>query len=182
VQGHGACRQCDPRWQVIAASSALGEYDGPLRDILHALKYARRTSIAGAVACELREAARDVLDGADAVVPVPLHPLRSWRRGFNQARLIAGGLGLPVVDALVRRRATRRQASLTRDDRWSNLHAVIGVRARTAQRLRGATVVVVDDVVTTGATVTACARALREAGVAEVRVATAARAVRRSRR
>lgn len=153
-----------------------------MRDILHALKYARRTSIAGVVARELRAASRDVLDGADAVVPVPLHPLRSWWRGFNQARLIAGGLGLPVVDALVRRRATARQASLTRDDRWSNLHAVIGAQARTAPRLRGATVVIVDDVVTTGATVTACARALREAGVAEVRVATAARAVRRSPR
>jgi ComF family protein len=167
---------------VIAASVALGEHDGSLREILHALKYGRRTSIASTLATALREPARHVLDGAHAAVPVPLHPLRAWWRGFNQARLIAQGLGLPVVDALVRRRATLRQSALARDDRWTNLQAVIDMRRGAAARLRATTVVLVDDVVTTGATVTACARVLRAHGVAEVRVVSAARAVRRSPR
>ena len=116
------------------------------------------------------------------MVPVPLHPWRAWWRGFNQATLLARTLDVPVLDALSRRRATPRQAALARDDRWANLHAVIGVRTRARGDLRGKTLVLVDDVVTTGATVTACARALREAGARDVRVATAARAVRRSPR
>ncbi len=180
---HGpACDQCDPRWQVISSTIALGVHDGPLREALHALKYGRRTSIARAIGHQLRDAAHDILYDADAVVPVPLHPWRAWWRGFNQATLLARTLDVTVVDALSRRRATRRQAALARDDRWANLHAVIAVTPRARRDLRGKTLVLVDDVVTTGATVTACARALREAGAREVRVATAARAVRRSSR
>lgn len=176
------CDQCDARWHAISHSIALGVHEGTLRDILHALKYERRTSISSRLAADLQLAAAPVLADADLVVPVPLHPWRAWWRGFNQARLVASGLGLPIVDALARTRQTRRQASLARDDRWQNLAAVIVPRRRRSDRIRGKTVVIVDDIVTTGATVIACAKALKEAGATDVRVVTAARAVRRSPR
>src|SRR5690606_9586903 len=91
---------------------AVGPYDGVLRDVIHALKFEGRRSLAARLGPLVREASRDLLRGADAVVPVPLHPWRQWRRGFNQADLIAAGLGVPVWPVLARTRATRAQSAL----------------------------------------------------------------------
>jgi len=127
----------------------------------------------------MRDAARDWLDDA-VVVPVPLHPWRSWRRGFNQADLLAGTLGRPVWRPLRRHRLGRPQAGLHADERRTNVAGVYVMR-RWPTRQVPERVVLVDDVMTTGATAEACARVLKEAGVLRVQVLTASRALSRER-
>ena len=144
---------------------------------MHAFKYDGRRSLAAPLARLMRERGADVLAGAHASVPVPLHPSRRRERGFNQANDLAVGLGLPVLTALRRIRATTAQAALPAARRHGNVRgAFTPTRAGTA--LGGLTLVLVDDVSTTGATLDACARALKAAGVREVRALTAARVVR----
>jgi ComF family protein len=167
------CRRGSPR---LDRSRAIGRYDGALRAIIHALKYEGRRSLARRIAPLMRLRGADVLDGADSVVPVPLHPSRRRTRGFNQAADLARHLGKPVRHALRRARATPPQTGLPAAQRHRNVrHAFVLTRA--GLPLAGSIVVVIDDVSTTGATLEACARALKDAGVKEVRALTAARVV-----
>jgi ComF family protein len=174
------CRRRPPRF-VLARSA--GRYEGALREIIHAFKYERRRLLAEPLAELMRTVGSDVLAGADAVVPVPLHPLRSFQRGFNQADDLARHLGLPVWRPLRRRRHGPPQAGLPAARRHANLKAAFGLsvgwslRQRCDSPLRNRVVVVVDDVMTTGATLDACSRVLIAAGVRSVRALTAARAV-----
>ena len=127
----------------------------------------------------MRQSGQHVLEGADAVVPVPLHAARRRERGFNQADALARHLGLPVLGVLRRTRRTAVQADLPAARRHANVRGAFAVRPRTD--VRGLTLVLVDDVCTTGATLYACASALVAAGAADVRALTAARAVSRPR-
>lgn len=183
------CPRCRRRRHSVDRGRAVGVYAGALRDIIHAFKYDRRRSIARRLSMLMREHGAEVLSGADCVVPVPLHRRRRRQRGFNQAADLAAGLGLPVRPVLRRIRPTPSQVALPAARRHQNVRGafrVIGRRRalpgrRTGGRagLVGTCVVLVDDVSTTGATLDACARALKEAGVREVRALTAARAVGR---
>jgi ComF family protein len=155
---------------------AAGIYEGSLRQIIHALKYRGHASLARPLGALMREAAGDWLDDA-VVVPVPLHPWRSLRRGFNQADLLACTLGRPVWRPLRRHRLGRPQAGLHAAQRRANVSNVYVMRRFRRKAIRP-DVVLVDDVLTTGATAEACARVLLEAGVQRVRVLTAARALR----
>lgn len=120
----------------------------------------------------------------DAVVPAPLHWFRQWRRGYNQAELLAREVsrrtGVPLIRALRRRRATRTQAGLTGAKRRANVAGAFAVRQRAF--VKGKRVLLVDDVLTTGATVNACAAALKRAGATYVAVLTLARTDRRGER
>ena len=122
---------------------------------------------------------RDLLVGADMVVPVPLHHTRRRSRGFNQAEELAQHLGLPLRRALRRSRATRPQTDLPAAQRHANVRDAF-VRARRAD-VTGLCVLLVDDVCTTGATLEACARVLKQAGARQVRAITAARVVSQRR-
>ncbi|MGH9309230.1 MAG: ComF family protein [Vicinamibacterales bacterium] len=173
------CPQCRLARRSIACGRALGHYDGALRDILHAFKYEGRRSIGKQLSALMRRQGQAVLAGADVVVPVPLHWRRRWRRGFNQSDELASGLGLPVLPALRRRRHTSSQADLPAHARQANVRNAFRVRRGTGARVRGACVVLVDDVSTTGATLEACAEALVRAGAREVRTLTAARVATR---
>jgi ComF family protein len=160
----------------VARVRAVGGYEGALRAIVHAFKYDGCRSLARPLAALMRQRGGDVLTGADAVVAVPLHPARQRERGFNQAADLARHLGLPVVDALRRTRRTAVQASLPAARRHANVRdAFVGTKRASA--LAGRTIVLVDDVSTTGATLEACARVLRIAAVREVRALTVARVV-----
>jgi ComF family protein len=176
-----SCPRCRRTPRTIDRARAIGAYDGALRAIIHALKYDARRSLAGPLGRLMRERGADMLAGAAAVVPVPLHPSRRRHRGFNQAADLARHLGLPVSDALRRVRATAIQTGLPASQRHRNLREAFAA-TRDADHLRGAVVVVIDDVSTTGATLEACARALKDAGVREVRALTAARVVTAPRR
>lgn len=174
------CARCRRRPSPVTCCRAAGAYDGTLRVAVHALKYEGRRTLAGPLAALMRARAGDVLAGADAVVPVPLHPNRRRSRGFNQAADLARRLGRPVADALRRTRATGSQTDLPAAQRRANVR---GAFAPTGglRRWRGAVLVLVDDVTTTGATLDACARTLLDHGAGEVRAVTAARAVRARR-
>ena len=182
--------------------AAVGAYDGALRAIIHAVKYDGRRSAAPPLSRLMREAGQTVLSGADAVVPVPLHARREWSRGFNQAALLARGLAMPVRPVLTRVLNTAPQVDLPAARRHRNVRhafalatgtafdrAQAGIAAMLQRRgagtsvpasqgrrpLQGLTLVLVDDVLTTGATLEACAAVLISAGAREVRALTAAR-------
>jgi len=169
-----SCRWCNllPPF-VRAVRSVCWVPGGAGGQIVHALKYDGRRSLAVPLAALMRERGTDVLAGATAAVPVPLHPSRQRARGFNQAADLAKHLGLPVVRALRRTRPTAVQAELPAAQRHLNVTGAFTV-TRQARDLRGV-IVVVDDVSTTGATLDACACALKQAGAREVRALTAAR-------
>jgi len=164
----------------IRRARAAGIYDGSLKAIIHAFKYDGRRSIARPLAALMRSRGNDLIARAAAAVPVPLHPSRRRHRGFNQADDLARHLGLRVVPALRRIRATATQADLPAARRQANVRGAFEL-TRAGIALRGEVVLLVDDVSTTGSTLDACGRALSEGGVAEVRALTAARVVGRSR-
>jgi len=171
-----SCPRCRRTPRAIDRARAIGAYDGALRAIVHALKYEGRRSLARPLGDMMRERSAEIIAGAACAVPVPLHPARRRHRGFNQAADLARRLGMPVVPALRRVRATATQMGLPASRRHANVRGAFAA-TRAAASLAGAVVVVIDDVSTTGATLEACARVLKEAGVAEVRALTAARVV-----
>jgi predicted amidophosphoribosyltransferase len=123
----------------VTQSRAIGPYEGRLREIVHALKYDSRRSIAPRLASMMRAAGADALEGADCVVPVPLHPRRQRARGFNQADDLARGLGLPVMLLLERTRATQPQVDLPAAERPRNVrHAFALSREKWRFRLPSA--------------------------------------------
>jgi ComF family protein len=186
----GLCARCRRRVPILTSQAAIGPHEGVLRRIVQALKYDARLSTAAPLAASMRLAGTDTLRGAHVAVPVPLHRRRAWSRGFNQAALLARHLGPPVYPLLSRVRATPPQVSLPAAQRHRNVRDAFAVRPHLVDRLAKSiavsptelVVVLVDDVCTTGATLEACGRALRAAGVSEVRALTASRVVHEPRR
>ncbi len=170
------CPRCRRTARAVDRARAIGTYDGALRAIVHALKYDGRRSLAGRLAALMRAQGGTLLAEVACAVPVPLHRARQRERGFNQAADLAGHLGVPVVPALRRVRATATQTALPAAQRHRNVRGAFAATRR-GRRLAGAIVVLVDDVCTTGATLEACAVVLKAAGVREVRALTAARVV-----
>jgi ComF family protein len=174
------CPRCRRRSHAIDRGRAIGPYEGALRQVIHALKYDARRSLARPLGRLMCERGAEILAGADSLVPVPLHPSRRRERGFNQAADLARQIGrlasLPIIAGLRRVRATVPQAALPAGRRHGNVRdafAVTGI----GNQATGQVIVLVDDVSTTGATLEACARTLKAAGMAEVRALTAARVV-----
>ena len=153
----------------LARSALL--FTHTLREIIHHLKYADRVSLAKPLGDILKECREHEPFAGGLVIPVPLHRSRERRRGFNQAELIAERLGMPVAARLLRRKKnTASQTGLTRNERKRNLAGAFEVRGA----VRG-TVIVVDDVYTTGSTLNEIARTLKRAGAERVEVLTVAR-------
>lgn len=171
----GRCRVCSVELGIIRAVRSIGAFDGVLADLVHACKYGRRPSIAVALGRRMREAAATLDDAIDLVVPVPLHQARERARGFNQAERLARGMALPICPALQRRRATPPQVGTSGAERRANVRDAF-VLSRHARRVEGQRVALVDDVVTTGATLVAAAAALAQARPRVVVAVTAARA------
>ena len=145
------------------------DFSGPAGDLVRALKYGGRLSVASLLARLAAPTARRVaVDGTDRVVPVPLHAARLRERGFNQSRaiasLLAEDLGLELADGLQRIRPTRSQTGLSEPEREKNVAGAFGGMGR----LAGLRVLLVDDVVTTGATLLAAAQAALADGAAAV--------------
>lgn len=161
---------------------AVGDYEGVLRGLCLALKFAGERAAAAPLSQYLIQQVfdRGLSEKVDAVVPVPLHPLRRFQRGYNQAELLARplarALGKPLWnDVLRRRRRTQAQSELSAAQRRSNVEDAFEVRPRAVARLEDRSLLLVDDVMTTGATLAACAKALKRAGAKSVLGAVIAR-------
>src|ERR1700734_359564 len=161
---------------------AAVRYDDVARTLVHALKYQDRTDLAPAMGRWMARAGRELLDQADALVPVPLHWRRGWSRRYNQsgalARVIERESGVNVAaEALRRIRPTEQQIGLSRPQRASNVQGAFKVAPDRQHLISGRRVVLIDDVLTSGATVDACARALLRAKASTVDVLVFARVV-----
>jgi ComF family protein len=169
------CGRCRRGLSPFHAGASLGPYEGSLKTVLHALKYRGRRRLATRLAEALLDepSARALLSGEALLVAVPLHPRRLRERGFNQSELIARALGRSTGLPVVRKKDTIAQTGLSASGRRRNVAGAFTVRQPWA--VAGRTVVLIDDVLTTGATVRACAAALRDAGPCAIRVLTVAR-------
>jgi ComF family protein len=157
-------------------------YDAIARRLVQRLKYGDRMELARFLGPMMARAGGEILAEAEAIVPIPLHRFRFWRRQFNQAltlgKAVAGQAGLPLEpDLLVRRKSTKSQVGLTRTERAANVTGAFKVPPEAKPRVEGRRIVIVDDVVTTGATVNAAANSLIRAGAASVDILAFARVV-----
>lgn len=173
---NGVCPVCArDKEGLIQRAFAPYAYRGVVRALIHKLKFQGETRAAALLAPAMRDAIG--LFTPDVIVPVPLHPAREHERGYNQAALLArvaaAPLGIPVENALTRVKSTRRQSSLhDANARRENVEKAFNLSA--AASLAGKTVLLVDDVRTSGATALACARALKGGGARAVYLLTAA--------
>lgn len=176
----GRCALCRNGLTGFDAAFAWGDYSGSLRQLIHLFKYSGCSPLAEPLGiCMSRALPRS--QAFDLIVPMPLHWRRRLGRGFNQsealARVLARRIGTPVSNAIQRRKATPPQAGLTSAERRTNMSGAFRVSKR--KQVAGRHVLLVDDVLTTGATAGACAAALKRAGAARVTVLTLARVDRR---
>jgi len=159
---------------------AAVRFDEISRALVHSLKYGDRLDLAPMMGRWIGQAGRELLAEADALVPVPLHWRRLWARRFNQSAMLAATVakdsGVPVAfDALKRVKATAQQVGLSRTERAANIQGAFKVPAEGKAAVAGRRLVLIDDVLTSGATVEGCARALLRAGAANVDVLVFAR-------
>lgn len=176
-----SCANCSHRVLHFEAAVAAYRSRGVVQKVIHEFKYGRALYLRHLVGDWLVETLHDPrLEGRriDLVIPVPLHPARQRERGFNQAELIAELLsaraGLKMLPALERIRYTTTQTAFDRTERMENLRDAF--RLRKKRDVRGLRVLLIDDVLTTGSTLSECARVLKLAGATSVHAATAARA------
>jgi len=154
---------------------SVGIYSGTLKSLVHDFKFRDRQELRSLFVRWLLEAGSPFWSDADVIVPVPLHRRRLLKRRFNQAAVLTAAVApltnIPCQPLLLHRtRATAQQVGLTRKQRQDNVRGAFEVPAGMASKVQQARVVLLDDVITTGATVTACATALRKAGAGEVNV------------
>jgi len=176
----GACTRAHPAY---GRARAVLRYDDASRELILAFKHADRTDGAPAYGAWLARAGGELLADAELIAPVPLHWSRLFARRYNQAALLAWALGrqsgIPVLpDLLHRRRRTPSQGRLSATARRRNVAGAFSVRLPRRPEIAGRRVLLVDDVLTTGATAEACARVLLREGAAAVDVLTLARVVR----
>jgi ComF family protein len=161
---------------------AAVRYDDIARALVHAYKYGDRLDLAPLIGGWMARAGRELLADADGLVPVPLHWRRLWARRFNQSAALAAAIAaigkVPVVHGALRRvRATVQQVGLSKAQRADNVQGAFRVAADAKAEVAGRRLVLIDDVLTSGATVDTCARALLRAGAAHVDVLVFARVV-----
>ncbi len=176
------CEACHSRFPFLPFSShpvAVGRYEGILLEMIGRMKFRKEERIADYLGARLGERLLTVAERPAMILPVPLHRRRLRERGFNPAAVMARRVGrllqVPVeLFSLVRSRPTRPQTVLkTAEQRWKNLEGAMELKR--PERISGKKVLLIDDVMTTGATIAACSLALREAGAEEIQVAVAAR-------
>ena len=161
---------------------AVCAFNGTAKNLVHALKYRDRTELAPMLALWMARAGSEILAECDAIIPVPLHSRRLLSRKFNQAAELAGQIsqlsGKPMLAAAVSRtRNTEHQVGLGRTGRAENVRGAVKVTERGKLEITGKRVVLIDDVYTTGATVSAMARAIRSSHAADISILTFARAL-----
>lgn len=185
-KGEVLCAACLKERPLFDKARAALIYDDASRDLILGFKHGDKTHAVVSMVPWLRMAGQDFWHETDVIVPVPLSRWRLWRRRYNQAALMAQVIGKAVqkevvVDAIVRTRSTPTQGHLKAKERADNVRNAFALNARRADRLKGKTVVLIDDVYTTGSTVKECTKALLNGGVSRVFVLSLARVVRPER-
>ncbi len=179
---NGRCALCRLGARAYEHAYCFGPYEGTLRELIHLFKFSGMRPLVRTLGAFVFRAL-PVDAEFDLVTPVPLHWRKLWSRGFNQSALLAGYMakrrGLPMVSALRRKKNTAPQTGLTSAQRRKNLSGAVAVRRWARARIRDKRVLLVDDVVTTGATGNACAAALKRGGARSVTLLTLARTDRR---
>jgi competence protein ComFC len=183
MEHEGVCLQCRATPPPFTALRSYAEFTGVIREALHHLKYKKDISLGEALSKPAYACLEQFHWKPDLVAPIPLSPARQKQRGYNQAALLAYPLALQLncaylFNGLTRVRETATQVGLNIEGRRENVRSAFRADQK---RVSGKTVLVVDDVTTTGATLAACAQALLEAGAEEVYGFTLARAVLRAR-
>jgi len=163
-----------PPWMQSRSAVA---YDEASKPIVHALKYRDRHEAASLMTRLMARAGAQLIAECDLIIPVPLHPMRLWRRRFNQAALIAQRLCANRPEAfqplvLKRMRSTRPQVGLDHEARRKNVRGAFIVSEKDRIKVEGRRIILVDDVMTTGATASACTLALQKAGARSVDILT----------
>ncbi len=176
----GLCPTCMDVPPSFERARAALRYDEAARRLILPLKHADRVELAGVLAPHMQRAGTQLLHDADLLVPVPVHPHRLFRRRYNQSALLAYAIGRlgrrPVLaDALRRVRGTAPLGGKTAAERATELTGAIEIWPIRSSAVMGKRVLLIDDVMTSGATANACAMALRRAGASAVDVLTAAR-------
>jgi ComF family protein len=176
----GACMAQAPAYERARSVMRYGDIS---KRLLLSFKHADRTEGAPAYGAWLARSGAELIALADVIAPVPLHRIRLFKRRYNQSALLAAALartsGLPLVpDLLLRRRNTPSQGRLSISQRWKNVTGAFAVNPARRADLKGARVLLIDDVMTTGATVEICSRTLRRGGAQAVDVLVLARVVR----
>jgi len=183
--GDGLCVNCREHRPEFERAVSFGEYKDGLRGLIHLLKYEGVTPACSPLGAMLAKAIAELLpacrDGKPLLLAVPLHRNRRRARGFNQAEAIAAAATKHLraelefaTGVLIRRRETISQVGLSREERIENMRGAF--RVSVPARVKGRSVIVVDDVMTTGTTLSECARVLKRAGAEQVWAATVARA------
>ena len=174
------CASCIAKPPAFDSARSVLRYDDASRAAILALKRSDRLDLVPAFARWLERAGRDLTPETDLIVPVPLHRRRLWSRRYNQSGLLASELGKLIGKPVAMQTLQRTRATPSQGDMPSAKARRRNVRGafRAAPELRDKTVLLIDDVLTTGATVDACSRALKRAGAARVFVLTLARVVR----
>jgi ComF family protein len=182
LDNSGRCTLCRLGVTRFDAAFSYGEYDGALRKLIHLFKYGKVQTLEGPLGKLLWAALpRDLR--FDGVVAMPLHWRRRWSRGFNQSGLLAREVSrrasVPFLDCMKRTKATRAQAGLSNAQRRSNVAGAFSVKRGSRALIEDRHLLLVDDVMTTGATANACAAVLKRAGAGRVSILTLARVDRR---
>ncbi len=177
------CASCTRRLPQYDRARAVFAYDEASRSLILTFKHADRTHQAPAFGRWLARAGSDLLENTDFIVPVPLHRWRLFARRYNQSALLAQALGKETgmtvaVDLLTRRSRTPPQGRMSRAARIRNVRAAFAIRDEWRGKIAGARILLLDDVLTTGATVEECARVLKRAGAVGVDVLTLAQVLR----
>ncbi len=180
------CAGCLEAEPLFSEARAALVYNEASKKIILPFKHMDRTDYARAMARVMANAGQQMIEKADALMPVPLYFTRLFSRRYNQSALlvhdIAKMTGKPMLlHSLVRRRSTKTQGVLSREQRRKNVHNAFTVRAKSLAQVQGKNLVLVDDVFTTGATAHACVAALKKAGAGRVDVLTFARVVKVNR-
>lgn len=171
VQGGSLCARCSVRRPDYDRARAPMAYDDGSRALILSFKHGGRTEGLTSFAAQMRRAGRDMLTDAEFLIPVPLHPTRLVKRRYNQATLLARALAkiCPAEfapDILFRTRRTDSQGGFNARARVENVRGAFSVKQ--PETIKGRKLVLIDDVLTTGATLEACARSLKQAGAARV--------------
>ena len=179
--GKGAlCGECLRERPLYGRARAVFRYNEHSKALVLKLKYADQLHLAAVYGTWLGNFGKELVAVSDVIIPVPLHYWRFIGRRYNQAALLAGALkkhsGLPVLpDGLRRTRATQPQPGLTRKQRQDNVKGAFAVHPRHSAAIKGKNILLIDDVMTTSATINQCAKALLKAGAIQVNVLTLAK-------